>query len=222
MFQNPEIDPAALTSPENLTWRPLHPRFALRLQVGRLVYRIPFLISAAALLPLAPLDGLPAWVAELAPRVGVGVWCIAIILSVRDLAWPMVEVPRRGYVLRSQDIVFRAGVLWRSVVAVPFSRIQHTQTHSGPLDRRFGISTLTICPAGVATHDLEGLAADTAEELRAYISSRIEAEPPPLPARVSDVSRLPAAPMSDADPSPDVPADPDPPATEAFAPRDKR
>ena len=84
------------------------------------------------------------------------------------LAWPLLSVPKRGYVVRDKDILFRKGVVWRSVTAVPFNRIQHVETSNTPLDRKFDLATLQLFTAGGSSGDLkiDGLAARVAEQLR--------------------------------------------------------
>ncbi len=94
-----------------------------------------------------------------------------IILGVVLLGWPTFSVPRKGYVVRDKDIVFRSGVIWRSVTAIPFNRIQHVETSNTPLDRKFDIATLQLFTAGGSSGDLkiDGLGSDTAEQLRVFV-----------------------------------------------------
>ncbi|MDE2764208.1 MAG: PH domain-containing protein [Gemmatimonadota bacterium] len=175
MFVNPEVPPDALPSAEDLDWQPLHPRFVRRLQTGAIL-RIAVLAAAAATIHFLAIsaDAGPVirGVAGLLPAT----WAVVAVLSAWALIWPMIAVPRRGYVVREKDILHRSGVFWRSVKAVPFNRVQHTKTDSGPLDRRFGLANLSVFPAGAGGHKIRGLGADTAEELRVYVSARIEAE----------------------------------------------
>jgi len=95
-------------------------------------------------------------------------WAVILVAA---LVWPIISVPKRGYVVRDKDILFKKGVVWRSVTAVPFNRIQHVETSSTPLDRKFGLATLQLFTAGGSSGDLkiDGLAADVAEQLRIYI-----------------------------------------------------
>ena len=104
-------------------------------------------------------------------------WVFAILFAIPFLAWPSIAVPRRGYVVRDKDIVFRCGVIFRSVTAVPFNRIQHVETSSTPLDRKFDIAALQIFTAGGSGGDLkiDGLSADVAERLRVYILDKVGA-----------------------------------------------
>ena len=86
-------------------------------------------------------------------------------------------MPRKGYAVRNKDIVFRSGVFWRTVTAIPYNRIQHVEKDSAPLDRRYGIANLKIFTAGGAGGDLkiDGLSADVAERLRVHILDKVGA-----------------------------------------------
>ena len=86
-------------------------------------------------------------------------------------SWPLISVPRKGYAVREHDVVYKSGVFWRTVTAIPFNRIQHVEKSSTPLDRRFQIAVLQLFTAGGAGGDLKihGLSAKTAEKLRFYI-----------------------------------------------------
>ena len=102
---------------------------------------------------------------------------IVIVVMAPFVGWPFVSVPRRGYVVRDRDIIFKSGVIWRSVTAIPYNRVQHVETSSTPLDRRFSLANLQIFTAGGSGGDLKipGLAADTAERLRTYILEKVGA-----------------------------------------------
>jgi membrane protein YdbS with pleckstrin-like domain len=166
MFDNPEIAIDDLPDAEDLDWQALHPLYArlIRLQAALGLAVIAIAISALNVIPNLPL--LPILVAYLL-LVGVG----ALVL-----VWPSLSVPRRGYVLRDKDILFRKGVLWQSVTAIPFNRIQHVETSSTPFDRRYALATLQLFTAGGSSGDLkiDGLGQDVAEDLRVFILGRTE------------------------------------------------
>ena len=163
MFENPEIAPENLPRADDVEWQALDRRFVRRQQVRGLM-NVAVLAVAAAVFQFLwqRLDSdLPAW----------GAWLIVAVLAAGFLAWPIVSVPRKGFALRDKDIVYRAGVLWRSVTAVPFNRVQHVETASTPLDRRFGLASLQLYTAGSSGGDLkiEGLPADAAERMRVFV-----------------------------------------------------
>ncbi|GAA3635541.1 hypothetical protein GCM10022200_18570 [Microbacterium awajiense] len=86
-------------------------------------------------------------------------------------AWTMIITPRQarsyGYQLRRDDLVFRRGILWQRVVAVPYGRMQLIDITHGPLDRGFGIAQLKLVTAAVSTGVvIPGLTQEAAEVLR--------------------------------------------------------
>ena len=171
MFANPEIPIEALPSAEHLHWQALDSRYVLRLQVQSLLLigcALPAVAVGHYFLVAVGEEDVPL-------AVQFGAWALLGLASAWALIWPPIEVPKRGFALRDQDIVYKHGVLWRSVKAVPFNRVQHAATGSGPLDRRFGLATLTVFTAGGSGGDLRvpGLNRDLAERLRGHIVDRV-------------------------------------------------
>ncbi len=161
MFQNPEIEPADLPGTDNVQWQALDPAFKrlrqLQNSIGILAIVVPLVIvTVVANLPL------------LAVAILFGCW---VAFAALLLTWPGISLPKRGYVLRDKDILFRKGVVWRSVTAIPFNRIQHVETSSTPFDRKFDLATLQLFTAGGSGGDLkiDGLGATIAEQLRVFI-----------------------------------------------------
>lgn len=167
MFQNPEVDLATLPGVDRLDWQGLHPAFKRRLRAH---ITIVIVIVAVAFAIPSFVPGVPAFVIA-------SLWSSLAIVTAALMVWPAVAVPRRGYVVRDKDIVFRSGVLWRSVTAIPFNRIQHVETSSDPLDRKFDLATLQLFTAGGSSGDLkiDGLGKDVAEQLRAFILKKVGA-----------------------------------------------
>jgi len=167
MFQNPEIDLNTLPGVDQLEWQGLHPAFRRRLRVH--IGIVLLIIGIAFAIPIF-IPGVPIFVIAT-------LWSSFTIVAAALLVWPAIAVPRRGYVLRDKDIVFRKGILWRSVTAIPFNRIQHVETSSDPLDRKFDLATLQLFTAGGSGGDLkiDGLGKDVAEQLRSFILKKIGA-----------------------------------------------
>jgi hypothetical protein len=167
MFQNVEIALGDLPDMEDLEWQQLHPRYVRRMQVERILIVLAAL--AASALPYLFLEGMF--------NPGIPLWALVIVFSIPFLGWPLISVPRLGYVVRDKDIIFKSGVVWRSVTAIPYNRVQHVETSSTPFDRKFGIANLKIFTAGGSGGDLQisGLGLDTAEQLRVYILDKVGA-----------------------------------------------
>jgi hypothetical protein len=79
-----------------------------------------------------------------------------------------VEYRRFSYALAPERIEIRRGVLWRTLTSVPKSRVQHIDVAQGPLERRYGLATLSIYTAGTeyARVDLPGLTYARAVDIR--------------------------------------------------------
>ena len=174
MFVNPEIPLDALPSADTVEWHPLDPRF-VRCRQARNVVRALIVfaivgIAHAVVISVPKLAGL-GW---LVPWV----WALAVIRLAWGLFWPVVDIPRRGYAVRDKDILYKAGVLWRSVTAAPYNRVQHAETGNAPMDRRFGLARLTVFTAGTAGGDLriEGLDDAMAEQLRVFVVGKVRGD----------------------------------------------
>lgn len=90
------------------------------------------------------------------------------------LGWTLAILPRQaraiGYRLREDDLVFRRGILWQRMVAVPYGRMQLVDITHGPLDRGFGIAQLKLVTAAAASGvTIPGLQQQTAETLRDHL-----------------------------------------------------
>lgn len=173
MFANEEIDLDELPAVEDVFWCSLDPKL-LREKLVMAVIGLFFVgIAIAAFTTIATKatqsDGVDiqfAWV-----------WLMLPVIATPLFGWPFLSIPRMGYALRDKDIVFKSGVFWRTVTAIPFNRIQHVEKDSTPLDRRFDIANLKIFTAGGAGGDLkiDGLSADGAEKLRVFILDKVGA-----------------------------------------------
>ena len=108
-------------------------------------------VSAALLVALVILwlagDSLPAW----GGVVMAGAW-LAVTAGLAWLLyrWPPLHYRHTSYTLDAQGIEIRTGVYWRTVLAVPRSRVQHIDVSQGPIERSYGLGTLVIYTAGTA------------------------------------------------------------------------
>jgi membrane protein YdbS with pleckstrin-like domain len=84
----------------------------------------------------------------------------------------------KGYAIRDKDILFRSGIIWRTVIAVPFNRLQHAELHRGPVERYFKLSSLRLFTAGGMRADMTipALPDDKAVEIREFILERAGAK----------------------------------------------
>lgn len=101
---------------------------------------------------------------------------VAWLAAVGTLAWlaqrwPPIEYRYVRYRIDGQGIEIRMGVVWRRVISVPRSRVQHIDVAQGPLERRYGLASLSIYTAGTehAKVDLPGVAYARAVRIRDHL-----------------------------------------------------
>jgi len=171
MFENPEVALESLPSADALDWLALDPAFVRCQQTKALLRWVVVAVVAAVASGLGLVFETPT--IELEPILAG--WAVIVVAASRAVLWPLLDVPRRGYVVRDKDLVYKVGVVWRSVKAVPYNRVQHAETASGPVDRRFALARLTVFTAGGSGGDLriDGLSSDVAERLRAHIATKL-------------------------------------------------
>jgi membrane protein YdbS with pleckstrin-like domain len=105
------------------------------------------------------------------------VWAIAGIgFIVLSQWWPGLSYRYASYRVDARGLEIRRGVLWRSQITVPRSRVQHTDVSQGPFERRFGLGTLVVHTAGTshAMVQLEGLEHGRAILIREHLLPRLE------------------------------------------------
>jgi membrane protein YdbS with pleckstrin-like domain len=96
------------------------------------------------------------------------------------LVWALWLIPRQvraiGYAEREDDLLVRKGILLRSIVVVPYGRMQYVDVTAGPLARKVGIASVQLHTASAATDaEIPGLPAAEAARLRDQLASRGEA-----------------------------------------------
>ena len=121
---------------------------------------------------------IPAAVLALAALVVTAVlpdlrWIPAIVAAlflaeaVRSFVWAGRSQRAWGYAENDEDLLVTSGVMFRRLVAVPYGRMQFVDVQAGPLQRAFGVATVTLHTASAeTTSDIPGLPADEATRLR--------------------------------------------------------
>jgi len=143
-----------------------HPNHPKAMRVQALLMAFPALLGA-----IAAEYATPFWpFAILGP--------VALILAVLVIFLPHRRYAARGHALSDDRLRVVRGLLFRSDTVVPFGRVQHIDVAQGPLERFFGIATLTVHTAGNhnASVALPGLGELLAREMRETIRAHIRRE----------------------------------------------
>ena len=148
---------------------PLDPNITFAWIFGRFFRFILVTVPMTALLLLPLLIWMFQW--------KVAVLLIGIYLTyhlIFAFIWPILEYRFFRYDVREKDFLVQQGVLFRRSSAIPLHRIQHIDTHQGPIDRLLGLSTLLLYTASGVTADgtIPGLTESDAQELRDALSRR--------------------------------------------------
>ncbi|NLF05871.1 MAG: PH domain-containing protein [Actinomycetales bacterium] len=139
----------------------------------------PALIKVRVIVSCIWLGGLAVIGAVLAVATKAAwVWAFPAVF-VALLVWALWLVPRQvraiGYAERDDDLLLRKGILLRSMVVVPYGRMQYVDVSAGPVARALGIASVQLHTAAAATDaSIPGLPAAEAARLRDQLASRGE------------------------------------------------
>ena len=173
MFENLDISQEDLPRAESVTWLGMDQKLVRAMLVQATIVVVIISVGMGGLQIVFNLA-----FAEENINISIGgLWFLIPALSWPGFVWPVISVPRKGYAVRDKDILYKSGVFWRTITAIPFNRIQHVEKSSTPLERHFEIATLQLFTAGGTGGDLKihGLPADTTEKLRVYILDKVGA-----------------------------------------------
>jgi membrane protein YdbS with pleckstrin-like domain len=149
-------------------FQPLAPR-------ARLLFHVQALVRLAlGWLPLALIGG---GILATQTSITAGVLAASGVLSLASLMalwWPSLSFDRYGWALGDDDVRVASGVLFRRIVTIPMSRVQHVDVHQGPIEQLFGLSSVRIHTASGVGVDgiIPGLEAEDAEKLRDTLVAR--------------------------------------------------
>jgi membrane protein YdbS with pleckstrin-like domain len=130
--------------------------------------------GALGALPILAGGAVASWVllrvAEVALLVGVlPLIAVGVLLVISVGVTPGLRWRRWRYEIRENEVDLQRGIVWVSRTLVPLARIQHVDTQSGPLQRRFGLATVVFYTAAGA-NQIPELSAPVAAEVRDRIA----------------------------------------------------
>lgn len=156
-----------LFAPPVEAWQRLSPKYLPVMMIGILLGWLIVLIPPLVVLWIFLPDDL-VWV----------VWAAAAA-SVALLAWRLIRAPfafrRWGYAERGEDVYLTRGLMQRRLTCVPYGRMQLVEVQAGPIERLFGLASVSmITAAPVADVSIPGLDRHAAEALRDRFINRGE------------------------------------------------
>ena len=142
----------------HIDWRRVSAKYVMRELIGIIITTLIF-AAVAVVLGLA----LPRTWWWLIPAGFALIAAIQIIF-----AW--MRARAIGYALRQDDLVFKRGLLYQRLVAVPYGRLQMVDIHRDPIDRMLGLASLKTMTASPTTDvTIPGLPTAEVEQLRDHL-----------------------------------------------------
>lgn len=136
-------------------WHQISPKYVVSQTVQNAIFVVVVLV-AAFIVSLLTTQWWP-WAAAAA---------LVVVTAITQIVLPR-QARALGYMLRGDDIVFRKGILWQRMVAVPYGRMQLVDITHGPMDRAFGIAKLKMITAAATSGvEIPGLSQQASEMLR--------------------------------------------------------
>lgn len=153
-----------LTGDHGAHWRPVSPELGTVRQVSATAVLVPLAIASAVAAAL-----LTPWLVVVTVVLAL-VWLWLLWLLPRQVAaisWA--ELP--------EELAIRKGRMWRSLVTIPYGRIQYVDISAGPYKRSKELADITVSTASPASSgDIPGLPVAVAEELRVRLAAHGEAQ----------------------------------------------
>lgn len=167
-FTNLTIHPDQIPQAGAVTLQPIQ---FIYLKVLRMGWAIIF---SGLLLVLAALF---YFIDELHDPLPMGLAAVAYLLFVcGTLVIGTGSFKRKAYAIRQKDLLYQTGWLFQKTHMIPYDRIQHCIVNSGPLERRFGLATLSVFTAAGDDKDitLHGLNKADADAMKEWILQQIQ------------------------------------------------
>mgnify|MGYP000607391800 CR=1 FL=1 len=166
-FSNDTISTDILPKAEDVVMKPLSASYPTVLIIMSIITTaIPTIVLTALYLLEIPI---------LITKYMPWIYTVAVLFLILGYFWSHLDAKHRGYAIREQDILYRYGVIWHTVIVVPFNRLQHAELHRGPLERLFNLSSLRLFTAGGLKADMTipALPEEDAVRIREYVLSRV-------------------------------------------------
>ena len=155
---------------ENLCYTPLDKKYLKALTVRTvLIYLI--IMGLTLLLLLAE---------EYSYRLAttVGMECVFLVALVVNLLILPKAFAYKGFAIREHDVTYRSGIIFPSVITIPFCKIQQVSVRQNPVTRLFGLYAIDIVNGAqlLAETSIPGLTEENANEIKALIIESIRNE----------------------------------------------
>jgi membrane protein YdbS with pleckstrin-like domain len=167
-FSNLQVTSGEMPEIEKVDLIPIHPDYLRSLKLMWVILLGTLLIILA--IPVIFINELHSSLI-----ISIAVLCY-LIVSILTVTIGTGSFRRKSYAVREHDIIYKTGWIVQKLQVVPFNRIQHATVRVGPIDRRFGLASLTVFTAASMIDDvsIKGLPEEEAERIRQFIMEKIK------------------------------------------------
>lgn len=166
-FSNETVVPTELPTIEEIPFQPLEKDY---LMVERISAGITFFVILA--IAISVFYFIESLQEALTMFLAGGILTLIFALSFISTT---VSFKYSGYALREKDILFKSGWIIRKIRIVMLNRIQHVSVQSGPIERKYGLSSVSIYTAGSSQADftITGISEETALRIKQWTSTNM-------------------------------------------------
>ncbi len=166
-FTNEVVIPHDLPQIENIAFHPLERNYLLAKRISLIIsFAILLLISTSLFIFLEEIQR---------PLILYSSLSATILLIIFSWIGTNISFSLSGYAIRDKDILVRSGWLVRKIKILPLNRVQHVSVQSGPLERKFGLASVSVFTAGTGSADftVRGITQSRAQQIKDWISTQI-------------------------------------------------
>lgn len=167
-FSNLSIHPDQIPQAEAVALQPIQSSYLKVLRIGWVFIFTGILLGLAALI---------YFIDELHDPIPISLAAFAyVLLLCGTIVIGTGSFKHKAYAIRQKDLLYQTGWLFQKTHMVPYDRIQHCIVNSGPIERRFGLATLSVFTAAADEKDitLHGLIKADADALKEWILQQIQ------------------------------------------------
>ncbi|MHA4895630.1 PH domain-containing protein [Pedobacter sp. PWIIR3] len=94
-----------------------------------------------------------------------------------------ISFKKRGYAIRTHDVIYKSGVIVESTMIVPLNRVQHIELNEGLFSRIYKLGSLQLFTAGGQTGHIHisGIPIDEAKRIRDLLLKKLDLLENPTP-----------------------------------------
>ena len=108
----------------------------------------------------------------------IGIECVFLTAMIVNLFLLPKAYSYKGFAIREHDITYRSGIIFPSVITIPFCKIQQVSIRQNPITRIFGLYAIDIVNGAqmLEATSIPGLTEEKANDIKALIIESIRNE----------------------------------------------